>query len=148
MKNISAIIDTEILLLESELEQSDRHGIKTETLKNRVLKHVNIESEDEDREYLLSVGFGQAIQMRLHAHGYRSVLYGHFIKLDGCKNVPFLIQMLNNQDSDIKDRSAVASHLKDLIKTYDAQCNFEMNGKYNVPIPRDELMEMLEADCI
>ena len=148
MKNISAIIDTEILLLESELEQSDKHGIKTETLKKRVLKHVNIESEDEDREYLLGVGFGQAIQMRLHAHGYRSVLYGHFIKLDECKNIPFLVQMLNNQDSDIKDRSKIASRIKELIKAYDAQCSFGMDNKYNVPIPRDELMEMLEADCI
>ncbi len=147
-KNYSVIVDTEIELLETEAEKNGQHGIKTETLKNRVSKHINIESEDEDREWLLGVGFGQLIQMRLHAHGYRSVLSGYFVKLNDCTNIPYLVQMLRNQDIDVRERSAIVSNIKDMLKNYDPQISFDRDGNYNVPIPKDELMEMLDADCI
>ena len=148
MKNISAIIDREITIIESEMLRYGRHAIKTETLKNRVLNHISLESDDEDEQWLKEVGFGQAIQMRLHARGYRSVQIGYFVNLDRCDSIPYLVQMLHNQDADVRDRSAIAAIIKDALKNYDAQVTFDSDGKIYVPITRDELNEMLEADAV
>lgn len=56
--------------------------------------------------------------------------------------------MLHNQDADVRDRSAIAAIIKDALKNYDAQVTFDSDGKIYVPITRDELNEMLEADAV
>ena len=70
--------------------------IKTETLKNRILAHRDIQTDDENTKYLAEVGLVQVAQSVLWADGWRSVAEGYFMSLHACEDLEKLKIMHRN----------------------------------------------------
>lgn len=153
MTRLTAIIDEEILILENELKETDNHVIKTATLKDRVMRHIQFDGKNEETQYCAKVGFSQTIQMRLWVKGYRSLRTGFFINLDNCENVPYLQELLANADLAVSERERVKDRIKSLRdKKLSGQIEFDIagnviNGLTN-PLTESELMELILDDAI
>ena len=70
--------------------------IKTETLKDRILAHGDIITDDENTRYLAEVGLVQVAQSVLWADGWRSVAEGYFMSLHACEDLRKLKIMHRN----------------------------------------------------
>ena len=73
--------------------------IKTETLKNRILAHGDIITDDENTRYLAEVGLVQVAQSVLWADGWRSVAEGYFMSLYACEDLRKLKIMHRNSSN-------------------------------------------------
>ena len=153
MKNISFVVDFSIGSIESEMEASGKHVIKTETIKSRVLSRVEIGGINDDSDYLTDVGLAQIIQQRLYNRGYRSVRTGKFVNLDRCEDIDYLQQMLDNANISTQEKICVAKSIK---QTRDdkltGQIEFTIDGSIlsglHVPLSEEEFIEKLEKDAI
>lgn len=146
MKNVTQIIDIEIELMEGILATQGKHLISTDTLKRRCIDHFVIDTGNADTEYLASIGFAQAMQSRLYAHGYRSVRKGYFINFDRCEDINYLIAMYNNEDGDIRDKQKM---LKQIKAKLDPQIKFtDINCELIIPMTEEEFMEKIMADAV
>lgn len=153
MNRITAIIDTEILMLETEMEHTDKHVINTETLKNRVMLHINFDGENDETKYCTKVGFGQVIQSRLFNNGYRSVRTGLFVNVDRCESISYLNEIVKNADASETTKAMVKERLKKIRDTkLSGQIEFDISGNIinglTNPLSEDEFMEMLRADAV
>ena len=70
--------------------------IKTETLKDRILAHGDIITDDENTRYLAEVGLVQVAQSVLWADGWGSVAEGYFMSLHACEDLRKLKIMHRN----------------------------------------------------
>lgn len=153
MNRLSNIIDEEIMLIEAEMEYAKKHVMKTDTLKERVLLHVHFDGKNDETKYVQKVGFGQVIQSRLYANGYRSIRMGLFVNLDRCEDIVYLQTLLKNADLAAEDKAMVRDRIKQLRDTkMTGQIEFDINGSVIKglisPITEQELMDMLEADAV
>lgn len=73
--------------------------IKTETLKDRILAHGDIITDDENTRYLAEVGLVQVAQSVLWADGWRSVAEGYFMSLHACEDLRKLKIMHRNSSN-------------------------------------------------
>lgn len=79
-----------------ELVEQSRDVIRTETLKNRILAHSDIVTDDENTKYLAEIGLVQVAQSVLWADGWRSVAEGYFMSLHACEDLGKLKIMHRN----------------------------------------------------
>ena len=150
MKNrVTEIISIEIELIESEMEQFDKHVIRTATLKDRCMNHLDFDCGNDETEYCTTVGFSQVIQSQLYNHGYRSVRRGLFVNLERCESLPYLQAMEDNEDLDVKTKQIVLAKIKE---RKDGQSRMKFDGAEFVgyiEMPNEEdFIEMLEADAV
>lgn len=73
--------------------------IKTETLKDRILAHGDIITDDENTRYLAEVGLVQVAQSVLWADGWRSVAEGYFMSLHAREDLRKLKIMHRNSSN-------------------------------------------------
>lgn len=73
--------------------------IKTETLKDRILAHGDIITDDENTRYLAEGGLVQVAQSVLWADGWRSVAEGYFMSLHACEDLRKLKIMHRNSSN-------------------------------------------------
>lgn len=152
--NVSTMVKLIVEGLESEVEISGKHGIKTETIKERLFasNYFHIDCNNDDSEYLAHAGLGQVIQKCLQNKGYRSVVTGRFVNYEKCDNIHYLNQMLTNAEISTMEKKAIEERIRKLKKDNLAQISMIFNGTdlqgYEIPLPIDQLTEMLDEDCI
>ena len=152
--NISRLVNLVIEGLESEIEIYEKHGIKTETIKQRVdaSDYFEIDCNNDDSDYLAHVGLGQVIQKCLQNKGYRSVDTGIFVNYEKCNNIHYLNQLLTNAETTTAEKQEIENKIRRLKQEQLAQISMVFNGSdlqgYEIPLPREQLREMLEKDSI
>jgi hypothetical protein len=124
----------------------NKHVIRTETMKNRILGHSDIVTSDTNTRYLAEIGIQQVIQSVLNSNGFYSVANGFFVSLNECKNLVRLKIMLRNANR----REESAEGTKDTMEAITfRQLKMEGLELELVEEPAfDELIEDLEADAI
>ena len=146
MRDESFIFDQEIVFIEIEMEQLNKHLISTETLMQRALPHFDIDAGTDSTEYFTDVGVRQVMQSRLYAHGYRSVRRGYFVNLDRCDSLEYLQALLGNSELDVENREKVMRKIKE---KRDAQTSMDFaTGTIHVPMTEEEFMREIEADAV
>ena len=151
--NIPELARSVVRNIESELDvREDKHGIKTETVKNRILTHFQIDCNDESSQYLAEVGLGQVIQKALQERGYRSVRRGCFINPEDCENIAYLQIICENADREASSKLDVSARMRILKERRDPQIDMMFDGadfdKFSDPITEEEFLEKLMEDCI
>lgn len=153
-KNVTTLLDLIVDGLESEIEILSKHGIKTETIKERLFAsdYFSIDCNNDDSEYLANVGLGQAIQKCLQNRGYRSVDTGVFVNYEKCENIHYLNQLLTNAETTTAEKQEIEDKIRKLRQNQLAQISMVFNGTdlqgFEVPLPREELRRILEEDSI
>lgn len=153
MRNPSIVVDRIINVLEAKMAQEDKHIIKTDTIKRIALGEVVISGNNEDTEWLASVGFGQVIQSRLQKRGYRSVRKGRFVCLNNCEDVEYLHQLLQAADISVEEKDDIRNKIRKIRDAkLSGQIRFDFDGNIIsglfIPLSEEELMEKLEADAV
>ena len=146
---ISTIIDQIIDNIEIQLEAKNKHVIKTDTVKERALEHINLECGNDDTRRCAEIGFDQIVHNRLYQYGYRSIRMGLFINLDSCDNIQRLQELLNSADSSVQDKQKIWLKIK---KQRDGQIEMQFNGAehtgYIETMTEEEFIDDLLADAI
>lgn len=154
MKPISAKIDSVITTLEAVMLSTDKHVIKADSIKQRVLNSTIIVGVNDDSTYLAGVGLSKMIQSRLWERGYRCVQSGMFVNIDNCDDIDYLNQIVENAETNEETRARAKDRVKALRDACEqlAQTSFILDGnKYigiKVPPTPEELLEKLEADAV
>ena len=148
---ISNTLDT----LELRMEEMQKHGIKTETLRRLcILNGTNVVTGDPEQEHAVECGLQQFMQSELQRRGYRSVKDGYFVNIYKCNDIEWMRRVLRNDAQDIKGRETVFGLLKTLIrKTCDGQYEIEIDESgnligYTPRMTEEEFDAELELDCI
>lgn len=153
---VTQLIDLEISVLEAALEESNKHVIRSETLRKRVLLHIDISNEDKDIEAMTRTGFSQAVEQRLYRAGYRSVKVGYFVNLEKCENIVYLNELLRNADVRIEDKARIKDRIREIRdaigKKADGQGRMILNGTDLVGIEfsptKEEITAFLNGDSV
>lgn len=146
MKYITNIVDHEIELLEISMEHQEKHLISTDTLKERCLAHIDIDTGNDDTEWLSKIGFGQVIQSRLYAHGYRSVRTGFFVNFDKVTDIEYLAALLANAETNVLEKEMIKEQIK---KKCDGQGFLNPETMEVVmPMNEEEFMQKIMADAV
>ena len=153
MKPISRLIDETITRIENIMIDSDKHVIKTESIKARVSAKTKIHGINENSTYLAGIGLGQVIQSRLNERGYRSVRCGMFVNIDNCDDIDYLNKIVENADQTAETRSRARARIKALRdKKLTGQLEFDIHGNVingiRDTMTEEELLEKLEADAV
>lgn len=147
----SEVVDTIILILEGKLKETNRHLLKTDTIRDMCSNHIDLSDELTEREELLDIGIRQVIQSRLFAHNYFSVQTGYFVNVNECDNLGYLNLMLKSKDNTIKDKIAVRNQIKKL-KGLDGQMTYVPDENNFLTLietkTTEEIIADLEADAI
>lgn len=124
----------------------NKHVIRTETMKSRILGHSGIMTSDTNTRYLAELGIQQVVQSVLNSNGFYSVANGFFVSLSECKNLVRLKIMLRNANR----REESAEGTKDTMEAITfKQLKMEGLELELVEEPAfDELIADLEADAI
>lgn len=91
----------------------NKYAVKTDTIRNRILLHSEIDTGDANTRYLAEVGIQQVIQSVLNSNGFYSVANGFFVSLNECENIALLKIMLKNANR----REESATGTKDKVET-------------------------------
>lgn len=143
------IVDLSLAYLESELFKKGKHVINTDTLKEMVLRHVQIDAGNDETKRLADIGLGQVIQQRLYNAGYRSIRLSLFVNLDRCVDIEYLGELLRSADIAVEEKEKVRTRIRELRNSrLDGQLRFDEDLQVIVPINEDEFMERLLADAI
>ncbi len=152
MNRVSEIVDIEITLIEEEMQRLGRHVIRTETVRERALRHIYFDGENEETKYCTRIGFGQVIQSRLQTRGYRSIREGRFVNAAKCDSIPYLTELLRHAKLTADEKAAVAKRISVLRHTkMTGQEVFDTSGldlEIIIPPNEKEFTEMVEADAV
>lgn len=121
--------------------------IKTETLKDRILAHGDIITDDENTRYLAEVGLVQVAQSVLWADGWRSVAEGYFMSLHACEDLRKLKIMHRNSSNRVYVAVDVDGEVQECIAkqmTIQGVENEELIEEQD----RDDLVADLESRAI
>ena len=132
--------------IREEMVFENKHVIRTETMKSRILGHSDIMTSDTNTRYLAELGIQQVVQSVLNSNGFYSVANGFFVSLSECKNLVRLKIMLRNANR----REESAEGTKDTMEAITfKQLKMEGLELELVEEPAfDELIADLEADAI
>ena len=124
----------------------NKHVIRTDTMKTRILLHSEINAGDANTRYLAELGIQQVVQSVLNSNGFYSVTNGFFVSLNECKNLVRLKIMLKNASR----REESAEWTKDKMESITfKQLKMEGIELELVEEPAfDDLIADLEADAI
>lgn len=151
MKDYTHIIDAVIDGMELEAAKKNKHVLKTETIRYRVLLHIDTQTGDEWKDDFIRIGLQQVIQSRLYVRGYRSIQTGYFVKVSTCQNIAYLKIASENADDNAKTKAGIAGMIKALLNSL-AQIEMKFNGvnfdDYIIPETSETLMEEIEADAL
>lgn len=151
MKDYTHIIDAVIDSMELEAAEKDKHVLKTETIWNRTLLHIDTETGDEWKDDFIRLGLQQVIQSRLYVRGYRSIQTGYFVKVSTCQNIGYLKIASENADGNAKIKAGIAGMIRELLNSL-AQIEMKFAGAdfedYIIPETSETLMEEIEADSV
>lgn len=147
-------LETELITTDAEIRGIAL--VKTGTIKNRVLLHIQV-PEDEEVAHWLDVALGQAIQQELYRRGCMALQrgLGYFICLDKCTDISFLKQLFDNKVEDIETDIGLKEEIIKLGKERfgnDRQMEFDLADPtlqtYRQKMSADEYIDFLEANAI
>lgn len=130
--------------IKRELADNGKHLIRTATLKDRILSHVDVPVGDENIDYLISLGVQQAAQSVLWADGWRSVVDGFFANLSENKNL-LRFKLMDRNAYTRKERSEAAYEM--VHQTVMSFAGADFIGLVEEP-STEEIIADLEADAI
>ena len=149
MKNITFATKEAISTLESMMIEHEKHVMKTESIKNIVLKNVFINGVNDDSDYCILLGLNQIIQQKLYVKGYRSLGNGYFVNLDKCENVCYLSILLKNEDTTIKEKVRIRELIQEKC---DGSGHWTFEGTkitgWDFNMTLDEFWGAVEADAV
>ena len=150
MKNVTYVINQEILLIENEMIEKKKHLISTATLRKRARAHLDLSVKTKDAKYCADFGFNQLICQRLYAKGYRSVREGYYVNLDRCYDVDYLIKLTKSADCSAKEKTLVAKRIKTIRNTRcDGQLEWNLKtGEIIETMNEAEFMKKIEEDAV
>lgn len=145
-------VDFSIAVIEGELAKKNKHVINTDTLKEMILQHIEIEAGNDETKRLADIGLGQVIQQRLYNAGYRSIRLALFVNLEQCADIEYLGELLRSADIAVEEKEKVRTRIRELRNRHlDGQLRFSPDGEdlqVIVPINENQFMERLLADAI
>lgn len=108
------------MVFEETLEKLAIEGkqfIRTSTLKDGILRHTEIMTDDGNTRHLAEIGIGQVIQKTLQSAGWKSVAGGYFVNTAECAELPILKRLVRNAHG----RTVAAELTEDTIRGYEAR---------------------------